>query len=504
MWWLSDISSGGFTVNDSSFTFWVIFVVTLVGSLVMLAMEDAEGAGVPYWEPEEYLIDENPLGSYHSSNVARGPDNIVRRLWQDDDYALMVSWTANNGSTWTVSEIVGPAWLGHTSLAMGGIVVLANNTTIAHFTTLNADDVYNSYVACRWNWTGPWDIIEIYGSAVNGVGYPKMAVNETCVLLTYYMTNAIRYKRFYPSNSAVFPTAAFLPLSWFPAADSNQYDYDVTVNQTGYFIIASKTWSGVSYRYYIRDLNGTHAVVYAALWSSVMSSSSMTIMSTSDDGFCLVMAIQYYGMNYYGIAVFHTHTPWGGFQYELIQYANNYVMDIDSVGTCIDSTDNVAIYWANDTGAGGGTYISKTRSHYQDDEVDWESKTVDGVYDYGTDDDLWRSTGWYDGKYPVVGGYSVNIPIAGWMGEHIWKDEVGTPDDYGFALYWNASFHMYDWEPEEPGPGGPGPGGGPDSVEDLFTNWDDELLGSLWILFALIALAATAIRETWTITRRGA
>jgi hypothetical protein len=483
-------------MSDSGFVFWSLFVVTLIGTLVMLALEDAEGAGTPHWEPDGDVIDEIPTGGYANPHAARGPDNIVRRVFQDHDYALKVAYTDDNGSSWSYSTVIDAAWKGHTNSIIGGIVVLANNTTIVHFIADNADDNYNSYVACRWNWSGSWDIIKVYGRSSTALGYPQMAVNETTVLLTYVTGgNTVRYKTFDPTDSTVTPVAGTLPTQWV-GAFTYSYDYDVTVNQSGYFIICMKTWSGSVYRFYVRDLDLTHAVVYASAASGVWQMYGVSVMCTSDDTFVIGAGLYWAGGSQEGVVVFHEPTQWSGFIRRDIGLNGQLdVYDWFSVGSCIDDDDDVTFYWANDTGGGGDVHISKMTAAYTASEATWEANIVNAVYDYGTDDDSWYHTDWYDGKYPVVGGYSVNIPDNGWMGHHTYKDEQGSPDDYSFALYWNATFHWYDWSP--PAGPGPGPGPGPDEpTPDPGIDWNinpDQFIGLLWLIFiALCAFIALA------------
>lgn len=476
-------------MNSEDAVLVIFFVVVTVIGAIFMGAGDAEGARTPIWAPVEYMIDESPTGGMMADGAARGPNNIVYRAWQDDDYSIKVSYTDNNGSSWSVSTVINSAWRGHTYVALGGIAVLANNTTMVHFITEDADDNYNSYVACRWNWEGSWDIIEIYGHATTGMSRPKMTVNETCVLLTYYNNLEVRYKHFWPSNSDVIPLPNILPEDWLPAAEGNIEDYDVTVNQSGYFIITGKTWSGSNYRYYTRDLNGTHAVVYATEPTGLVKPYGVQLVCTSEDTFAIGCTWDRLGTSL--ILHFYETTQWGGF---ISRYINAQTMDIDSqsLGSCIDDDDRLTYYWANDTDEGGGTYISKTTALINATEETWEGNIVDAVYDYGTDDDEWWEFGWYNGKYPVVGGYSVNIPNAGWMGQHIWKDEVGSPDDYAFALYWEASFHWYDWGP----PDGPGPDDD-DDYDDTTTTVspiDMTLMGELWVLLAGTAMFVSLAR----------
>lgn len=491
------------TVSDSGFVFWIIFTVTLVGSLVMFILEDAEGAGTPIWEPDEYKIDENPLGAvYNVPMAARGPNNIVYRVWQDDDFAIVVSYTDDNGSTWPwpASQVIASSFEGMTSSAIGGIVVLANNTTCVYFSTVDGEDDYNLYVAFRWEWAGAWDIREIYGGAT-ALAFLKMALNETHLLFMCVSGgNTLRWKTYELATGTFDPLG--VPEVWI-ASWNNAYDYDITVNMSGKFIIASESWSGSQYRYYIRDLDLDHAVIYLNTGATVYEIYCVNLMCRSDDTLVIGYTWFYNGQSSYAIAVWNQTAPWAGFTGVSVNYMGiaGPGLDVYSLGSNIDDDDRIYFYWANDTLTGGDVYISKMRGEGGYTEAQWEAAIVDQVYDYGTHDDEWYAASWYDGRYPIVGGYSVNIPNGGWMGQHIWRDEQGDPDDYAFALYWNASFHWYDWEP---GLGGPGPGPSGDGGDDYFDNFTTAMVGNLWVFFVLVALVATVLRETWTLTKKGA
>ena len=476
---------------------WTLLIATVVGGIIMAEMDDAEGAGTPIWVPEEYMIDEDPTSAKGSVGAARGPNNFLYRVWQDDDYAIVVSWTENNGSSWTDSVVINSVWKAHTFVSLGGICVLANNTTLVHFTALNADDAYNSYIACRWEWAGAWDIITVYGGAASGGSAPKMAVNETHVLMTYFLANNIAYKVFDPSDSTVDPIAEDLPTMWFEAADTNSYNYAITVNQTGIFIIARNTWGGTFYRYYTRDLYGEHAAIYIQEPWGLYQMYGAQLVCNSDDLLALG-AIMLGGGNYW-IVHFYETTPWGAFSYRVIN-SNSADKDVYSLGVSLSVNDYLTYYFANGTGSGEQVEVSKTTALIDSSEETWEVGIIDAVYDYGTDTDGWYSHGWYNGKYPVVGGYSVNIPQTGWMGGHIWMDEVGTPDDYAFALYWNATFYWYDVEEEEEeeeedDEEGPDPG----------IDWNinpDVFIGLLWMIFITLCVSIALMDKVQEISGR--
>lgn len=463
----------------------IIFFVAATIIWAIMTATDAEGAGTPIWQPVEYNIDENPLGAGASDNAARGPNNIVYRAWQDDDWSIKVSYTENNGSSWSTSTVINSAWEGHTSVGLGGIVILANNTTCVHFITEDADDAYNSYLAFRWNWSGAWDLREVYGSESTGMAYPKMALNETHILLMYCVGgNTLRFKTYELATDTFSTGPVTLPTVWI-GTWTNAFDYDITVNLSGKFIIASETWSGVSYRYYVRDLDLDHVVVYADTEATIWEVYRVNLMCRSDDTLVIGCTFYYSAGPSYGLHVLHQSIPWGAFSLVNVNAANDYVLDVGSLGSCIDDDDRITLYWANDTGGGGGTYVSMVTGEGDYTEEEWEEAVVDAVYDYGTDDDAWNALGWYDGRYPIVGGYSVNIPNGGWMGQHIWTDEQGSPDDYAFALYWNASFHWYDWS-EDPGPGPNG--NGYDDTTTTESPIDMSQVGELWVLLAITAV----------------
>ena len=481
-------------MNSEDAVLIIFFVAATIAWAIFMGAEDAEGAGTPIWEPDEYMIDETPLAS--SRNVpfaARGPNNIVYRVWQDDDYAIKVSYTQNNGSSWSDSLVISSSFEGMTSSSIGGIVVLANNTTCVYFLTIDGEDDNNQYVAFRWNWAGAWDIRKIYGGTT-AYGYPKMALNGTHLLfMSVYGGNTLAWKT-YDLEADTFSTIpATTPEIWV-GSWNNANDYDITVNMSGKFIIASESWSGTSYRYYIRDLDKDHAVLYGDTGATVWEVYTVNLMCRSNDTLVIGLMGYHGGQTTYFMQVMNQVTPWGGFS---VVHVNNLGaagpgMDVDSLGSNIDDDNRIYFYWANDTLGGGDVYISKMRGEGGYTEEEWEEAIVDRVYDYGTDDDAWYASSWYDGRYPIVGGYSVNIPNVGWMGHHIWRDEQGAPDDYAFALYWNASFHWYDWSP--PGNGG---GGDDDEYDDTTTTVspiDMTQMGELWILLAGTAMFVSLAR----------
>lgn len=470
-------------MNSEDAVLIIFFVAASIAWAVFTVAMDAEGAGTPIWEPFDHEIDEDPVSNFGGGGVAaRGPNNVIYRVWQDHDYALYISYTSDNGTTWPSIQIIDSAWKGHTDLGLGGIVILANNTTLVHFTTSDADDTYNSYLACRWDWSGSWEIIKVYGGIMD-MTRPKMAVNETTVLLWYiYDTDTPKHKTFDPITKVVEPDEGSPPATWIATFNGGPEDYDITVNQSGYFILCHRSWSGSTYQFHIRDFELTHDAIYATVGGSTKVPYGVTIACTSDDLFVVGTVVIYAGINYYGLMIWHGDTPWGVMPGESVQYVDTREVDKYSMGSCINDDDLITFYWANDTGGGGDTYISKMTGYIDFDDEEWEAAIVNGVYDYGTDDDEWFATTWYDCKYPIVEGYSVNIPNAGWMGHHTWKNEVGSPDDYAFALYWNASFHWYDWSPPD------GPRG--DDYDDTTTTEspiDMTQVGELWVLLAVTA-----------------
>ena len=475
-------------VSDSGFTFWALFVVTFIGSLVMLAMEEAEGAGYPYMEPFEEVIDEDPnTNGYNSAWAARGPNNIIYRVWPGNNYAIRVSYAPSDDRSepWDVTTVITSAFEGMTSSSIGGIVVLANNTTCVYFRTVGGEDTCNLYVAFRWAWEGAWDIREIYGGGTV-FGFLKMALNGTHLLFMSIATgNTLCWKTYELATDTFSSIPSTTPEIW-DASWSHAWDYDITVNMSGKFIIASESWSGSSYRYYVRDLDKDHAVVYVDTQHSISEVYCVNLMCRSDD--TLVFGFTWYasGQVRYGLMVMYQSVPWGGVTRTYVNWgeAGELEIDVYSLGSCIDDDDFVTFYWANDTGSGDPTYISKMTGEGDATEAEWEGAIIDRVYDYGTDDDSWYVQGWYDGRYPIVGGYSVNLPASGWMGHHIYRNEVGDPDDYEFALYWNATFNDYDWEE-----GGGGGGYAPDWAGEDGGPWQIGLIynADLWTMFIVTA-----------------
>ena len=78
------------------------------------------------------------------------------------------------------------------------------------------------------------------------------------------------------------------------------------------------------------------------------------------------------------------------------------------------------------------------------------------------------------------------------MGQHGYKLEAGSPDYYSYALYWNATFYMYDWSPPPDPDPDPDPDGNGDSLgigEICSSNWLI-LLVMLVMLIAIVGMAA--------------
>jgi hypothetical protein len=468
----------------------------------MAAMDEAEGAGTPMWEPEIGYVDEIVAAGYHNGYVCRGPDNIVRRVMQGDDYSLYVAYTSNNGSSWSTTEVIGSSWKAHTDVDIGGIVTHSNNTTYVFFWTADADDAYNWYLAARFNWTGSWYIKEIYGSPATSVTSPRMAINETHILMMGASpSNSLRWKTYNLATGALNNPPTNLPTLWV-GAWTYANDYDITVNRSGDFIIASKSWSGSEYRMYIRDLELNHLPIYAGALGGVIATYGVEIAVLSDDTFVCGWAAWYNAFQYFMPVHYFQNTPWGGFTKRNIGWVDLPPGDLYSVGQCINANDKVTYYWANDTGAGGGVEISKTTCDYDAAEATWEANIVAAVYDYGTDDDAWYAYEWYDNIYPNVTGHEVNVPLTGWFGGHLWKNELGSPDDYAHAFYWNGSLYWFNWAPAGPGPGpGPGGGGGGDDwAGDDGEPWaiSPSDISDLWKLFIVTAMSVgvfTAFRQ---------
>lgn len=440
-------------------SFVTLGMLLMLGVLLIIVGIAIDAEGIMYTEGP---IDDNVFASGQECMAARGPNNVVYQAYVTDDYGINISYTSDNGSSWNDSVVISDTWLEHTLVLLGGIVVLANNTTLVHFYSEGADNPYDSYLAIRWKWSGAWDIRTIYSSDVTGANVPKMAVNDTeIILLTYWINAALRIKTFNMSTLTVNPAESILPTIWI-SGNNQAHMYAISVNTTGKFIICAKDWTGSFYRYTFQDFEKDHVVIYFTMWAGVMVPEQQSFQITSDGYFVLGFSLNY--LTNYGHYNAYQSTEWGALTYVKIRY-NTVATDYRySVGSIIDTSDRVTYYWANDTGGGGGVDITKATEDYDASEAEWNTAITAGVYDYGTNDDAWSSGGWYSCRYPIVDGYSVNVPITGWMGLHIQRDEKGDPDDYYSRLYWNATFQWYDWPTngngDNGGNGGNG-GGGP-------------------------------------------
>ena len=374
-------------------------------------------------------------------DVARGPDNIIRHAYPTTDLAVNLSYSSDNGTTWTEITILAATYQGLTAVNVRGVCVSSNNTTVVFIRTTDADATYDIYLLIRWGWVGSWDIVRVSGQNSYDYTRAQMAINDTDTILMIfdYNSNGIRWKTFGLGNRTIYPVFAQSPIDYSYAGIPF-----ICANKTGQFWVAWIQWDGSYYCFRAKDL---------AKQKSTISSQISNLIEFDGAAFgCIPTS----GICYFN--VWGNYTAYGYVSAYLYYFRDNKNYWEGPGYLSYWSVDKIAYQFAGAThDASGMIYLfyydesnhklKGMRAMYNEPAIEWAGSIYDVKTGYTSTDYINCANG-IGTLWPQVCGVPVNTAKTGWFMSWIWKDEKGATDDYNYQLAWDSPVWPYIfWAP---------------------------------------------------------
>lgn len=411
-----------------------IFIVLLWG-----AIENALGAAT-VTTMETDTFDRSVIGR---NDIARGPDNIIRYAYSTEAIEVNMSYSSNNGTSWTEITILAAAYNGATQVDVIGVVVSSNNTTAVAIRTKDADSTYDLYLLIRWAWSGSWEIVRMSGQATYDYTYGDVAINNTDIVLVVFLYNsAICYKTFDMNTRTVNPIEANAPIIYVSV--SSPMNPQCVANLTGVFWVYCVYWDGANYRMSVRDLGKTLSERYLT-FSSLFPPYTGGFHCLVNSG-ALVWAVggNYAAVGYYGIYFYYLKQGSSTIQSRAIMWSTSPVIAYDKIGLSVDAANYCYIFVYDST----NNKVKRYRELYNADVIEWQNSLADAYSTGYAANDYVRGSGGLGGVYPRVNGVAVSVPKTGYLTSWIWKDELGATDDYSFQVARDSATWPYlFWAP---------------------------------------------------------
>jgi len=249
----------------------MIFVVTLVGSIVIMAMD---GKADTFPIGNGALIENQPNAGYVGTAMSAGTRQMNGTLWHfsieytDSTHrAVLANYSIDNGITWSGFEIID-----ETETEFGGVgypydihdsVSLSNNSIIILLDLYAYDtaDKHELHLLCHWNNSdlSQWEQVTIYSSVTYypDTHFASMAVNSSDTILIAYERspeNYIHHDKFIPSTRTIQTAkqgGVKSTSNWGPWA---------LVNSTDVFIIAYPYNPGIGQKLYFKKESDWSAI----------------------------------------------------------------------------------------------------------------------------------------------------------------------------------------------------------------------------------------------------
>lgn len=416
-------------------------VAVLLGTLIVGAVQ-----GITIQTHETTTSD--GYGTFQPSrDCARGPDNIIRHVYPTTDLAVNLSYSSDNGASWTEIQILSPAYQGATQVYARGIIVSGNNTTCVLVYTVDADSKYDLYLLIRWGWAGNWINYHIFTHATLQAYSPQLALNDTNVLLIMFGWNTptLCWYLFYLNNRDQYPNYGTNPTSWLsPSWNEWGQDFQLWTNLTGKFWVA---WTDSHTYPYMnaRDFCATKTLVAYQLSNSLgWYLNAVQVMPTTGD------AIYLYGANYSAysyeyIYMYYIRDNKNYFQGPgLLQTFTGSERIFEAyLGLSVDATGYTYIFWYSGT----NHKIRGMKNYYWEVATEWTASAYDVNSGYTSTDYINCANG-LGSLWPQVSGTVVNNPKTGYFMSWIWKDEKGATDDYNYQVaYGTTTWPTINWGP---------------------------------------------------------
>jgi len=382
-----------------------------------------------------------------SRDCARGPDNIIRHAYPTRTLAVNLSYSANNGTSWTETTILAAAYQGATVVDVRGIVVSSNNTTCILIRTTDADSKYDMYLLVRWGWYGSWVNYHISSHATIDYRQPQLGINGTDVLLILcgYNTQVISYYLFKLSNRDQYPNYGAAPNGWLaPSWSETSTDFQIWANTTGKFWIG---WTDLHTYSYIngRDFCATKSLISWNVQTNVYSvvlNGVGVVPKTGEAVFLLGYNYTAYGYAY--ITVYYLREGKTYFQGPgVVQSFTTEKIFENYMGLSVDATGMVYVFWYSGT----NHKVRGMKTYYWETVAEWIASVYDVNIGYTSTDYVNCANG-LGSLWPQVVGVPVNTPRTGYFMSWIWKDEKGATDDYNYQVVYNSVTWPYvNWVP---------------------------------------------------------
>jgi len=243
--------------RDHPINYWVrLFLAVWIGYQIM---------AIGFVHADHHTADINEVQNYSwglwdNPKVSRAPNNTLVHGWIGSDNGIYLSWSEDNGTSWTNQTVVDGTWKTLTYTRFGGVLIGSNNTTYVYFASTDTDHAFDTYLAIQWNGTDSWEITNLYGHATPQFNYLSMAINNTdCIIMTTHFNSNLYYRTYNPSTNDHEPNAGTIPTVYI--AVEQAYNYDVSANMSGDFYFGWRSWSGSFYQWNLRDMNKTESTI---------------------------------------------------------------------------------------------------------------------------------------------------------------------------------------------------------------------------------------------------
>ena len=422
------------TVSDIGFAFWAIFAVTLIGSLVVLAMEDAEG------HTEVFDIQagnaDMPYSKGNNPHVAICPDGRFYVPFIDSDGDFNVAWSDDDRATWDEMTVQADGWKGETYMAISSIQTWVNNTTVILVRMEDADRDYDLYLFFLWGENdvsdpASWNYTQINTGGLHTITFPSMVFNRTGMLhIVWYEQLAIRRSTWdVTTGEGDLPPEVWKSITNSMPMLQCDYNNDVWLSYT-----ISASFQGLV------DWDDEVAMQVSRSVGRIQYSA---LFVASDNTKVLTGHYQYLATHQVVVAyetVTNTSMTYNLFQSDVDTWSNSYF----TTGNIVGTTVSICLLRLE---TGSEEYVSYTAAYDAIDAV-WEgSEKV--LWNIPTDDDEARHFGTGPNSvWPKIDGTSVCMPTGGAMYYWMWKDEKGATDDYWEIVYSDgATFPTFIWSP---------------------------------------------------------
>jgi len=449
--------------QDHPGNYWVRLLALCFSMVFLLMWADQAGADIDIFDINDGIQDLE-YGWGDDAFIGVCPSNRWYFPFINSDGDFNVSWTDNNGTSWSNVTVQSEGWKGETKMRVNSIQTWVNNTTVIILNTEGADNAYDGYLFWLWGENDPSDAASWNYTSIRGGGskpdHFSMIFNRTGTLyIVYNYVNAIRTRLWEVSTGVLGSDTSWVGTNGYPAI---QCDHNNVV------------W--VAYQQ-----SATTGTLY--IWDYDRGVSLSTTDSSGRYKFgnffiaadnTKVMTGYYLYLSTYGSVVWYESVV------NTTITSNMFASGSDDWNTGYWTTGNIygnTVSVINLRLETGSEEFVRYRAQYDAVDATWEgSETV--LWTVPTDDDLcYHFASGPNSVWPKIEGVSVPRLLSGDI--HYWnfKDEVGSPDDFYDIVYTDSPvFTWYDWSPP-PGPDpdpDPGPGGTPGTNVSWALWWGED------------------------------